>query len=722
MNTLGWSDLRPLQRAAIRPILDGSDALLLAPTAGGKTEAAVFPLLTSMTTHRWNGLSILYICPLRALLNNLHPRIDGYAQWLGRRAGLWHGDTSPTQRKRLRVERPDLMLTTPESLEALLVSTLTDPHEFFRDLRAVVIDEVHAFAGDDRGWHLLAVLERLSRIAHRPLQRIGLSATVGNPNELLGWLQGTNAGRNNGTVVAPPAATSVNPPDVGLDYVGSVPNAAKVIGTLHRGEKRLVFCETRRRVEELALALRGLGVATFVSHSSLSIDERRRAEQAFSEARDCVIVSTSTLELGIDVGDLDRVIQLDAPNTVASFLQRLGRTGRRPDTDRNTLFLATSKDTLLQAAGLLELWTQGYVEPITAPPSPRHIAAQQILALCLQEGRVGDTTWSEWWGNLPIFDQHRKDIIQWLIATGHLDSDNGMLSIGAQAEKRYGRRNFMELLTVFTAAPQFKVLHGRQELGAVDPMMLILKVQGPRTLSLAGRPWLVTHIDWRRHHCYVEPTERYARSLWTGTTLPQSFALCQAQRNVLLGTDPAVELSQRAKLGLGQIRESHANRAALDATIVIDADTSRWWTWAGGRGNTSLAAALPDYTERDDSYPDLALRLRSDVTRMDLIAALEDVDPAKLPPVEVTEEALAELKFSEVLPPDLAIDTLASRCTDIAAAASVLFTSVRWVKSQARDCSATGTYDHRDAVGMTMIRWSGLQCRAMFRRSCSDAT
>ena len=190
VNTLGWPDLRPLQRAAIGPLLDGSDAVLLAPTAGGKTEAACFPLLSAMEQHRWTGVSVLYLCPLKALLNNLVTRVDSYAQWLGRRAELWHGDTTDTQRRRIRTDPPDILLTTPESLEAMLIGFTTDHGHLLGSVRAVVVDEVHAFAGDDRGWHLLAVLERLTRVTGRPIQRIGLSATVGNPDHLLNWLQG----------------------------------------------------------------------------------------------------------------------------------------------------------------------------------------------------------------------------------------------------------------------------------------------------------------------------------------------------------------------------------------------------------------------------------------------------------------------------------------------------------------------------------------------------
>ena len=380
-NSLGWPGLRPLQEAAAAPLVAGKDAILLAPTAGGKTEAATFPLLTRMSTEDWRGTSVLYVCPLRALLNNLQPRLSSYAQWLGRAAEVRHGDTTAGQRRQLQAQPPDILLTTPESLEAMLVSTVTSPQLQFENLRAVVVDEVHAFAGDDRGWHLQGVLSRLDAIAGRPLQRIGLSATVGNPQELLRWLRGP--GRDGDASVIDPGGAGKHS-DVRLDWVGSLENAAEVISRLHRGEKRLVFADSRRSVESLTLSLRERRVETFASHSSLSVDERRRSEQAFAEAQDTVIVATSTLELGIDVGDLDRCLQIGAPRTVASMLQRLGRTGRRADTARNMLFLGTTEEEFLRACGLLLLWSEGYVEPIQPPPMPYHVIAQQILGLTLQ--------------------------------------------------------------------------------------------------------------------------------------------------------------------------------------------------------------------------------------------------------------------------------------------------------------------------------------------------
>jgi ATP-dependent Lhr-like helicase len=400
VNTLEWSDLRPLQREAVAPVLAGVDCLLLAPTAGGKTEAAVLPLLSRMAVERWTGTSVLYVCPLRALRNNLQPRLDGYAGWLGRSARYWHGDVGQAARRQTLLMRPDILLTTPESLESILISTTVDSRRFLTDVRAVVVDEVHAFAGDDRGWHLLHVLERIAEIADQAVQRIGLSATVGNPDELVAWLQGAATDRPR-RVIAPAGHTPSS--DVQLDHVGSVENAATVVGRLHRGEKRLVFVDSRRRAEELGSALRARDVDTYLSHSSLSAAERRRSEQAFAEARDCVIVATSTLELGIDVGDLDRVIQIGAPRTVASFLQRIGRTGRRAGSSRNCLFLALDHAQTLQAAGLLVRWAEGWSSPLsrqlhldTSWPSSSWRSPCRSTASACGRGRTGGTAWDRW--------------------------------------------------------------------------------------------------------------------------------------------------------------------------------------------------------------------------------------------------------------------------------------------------------------------------------------
>lgn len=669
-NTLRWNGLRPTQAQAVGPILAGQDTLVLAPTAGGKTEAATFPLLSRMASEDWQGVSVLYICPLRALLNNLQPRIHGYAQWLGRSASVWHGDVGQSQRQRILADRPDFLLTTPESLEAMLVSTKVDPRVLFSGLQAVVVDEIHAFAGDDRGWHLLAVLERLSRIAGREVQRIGLSATVGNPDFLVSWLQGSFVARAH-TVVSP-ASSSPVAPDVTVDFVGSVANAATVISSLHRGEKRLVFVESRRQAEELGSALREAGIETYLSHSSLSASERRRSEAAFADARDTVIVATSTLELGIDVGDLDRVIQIGSTRTVASFLQRLGRTGRRADTTRNCLFLCIDDESVLLAAGMLKRWSDGWVEPIEPPKHPRHIAAQQLMALCLQEHRITASARTEWWGDLPVFDDSADQIMAHLISEGFFEADGPFLHIGPEAERRFGRRYFSDLTAVFTAPPEFLVLAGRNEVGTIGTDLLTQEVAGPRVLLLGGRSWQVTHVDWERRRCFVEPVDGGGQAKWSGLSGGLSYDITRGMRDVILGRLPAgVNFTDRATGTLAALSASYNENADPERLIVRlpDGAAGRWWTWAGIAANRSLQASLPKLVDPRQRLDEKSVRLLPGVNVAEFgeaVAAVEWRDPL------VDANAVRGLKFSAALPTELATATLAARIGDLIAAQSVL--------------------------------------------------
>ncbi|MBE7325181.1 DEAD/DEAH box helicase [Nocardioides sp. Y6] len=668
VNDLGWPRLRPLQEAAIAPVRSGADCILIAPTAGGKTEAATFPVLSSMVEEDWRGLTVLYVTPLRALLNNLHPRIEKYGAWLGRTVGLWHGDIGDGARRRILAEPPDILLTTPESLEAMLVSRRVDHNRFFGQLRTIVIDELHSFAASDRGWHLLGVLARLERLAGRDIQRVGLSATVGNPEQIGQWLQGDPTRELRVvTEEAPPGAAQ---PDVTLDFVGSEANAAKVIAALHRGEKRLVFCESRRKSEHIARALRDMGVETFVSHSSLSADERRRSEQAFAEAQNTVIVATSTLELGIDIGDLDRVIQVDAPRTVASFLQRLGRTGRRPGTVRNTLFLATDSDAFLEAAGLLLLWRRGFVEPVLPPPHPQHLVAQQLLALAIQESSFDATAWPSWWGGEAAASglmTAAEGVLAHLRAAGFLVEDGGRLMIGPAAEKAFGRRHFMDLLSSFAAERELRVVAGTKEIGFISPLALPRPDDKgeEKAILMNGRAWHVEHVDWQRFVVHVSQVSQKADVRWQSGAIALSFELMRAQRDVLLGETPDVPLTQRAQQRLASLRERRGHQVS-DTGLVVErtGPDVHLWTWAGLKANETLRSALggPEGT----SYNDVMI-LRD----LDDTAAINHADVSDAVP-DIPAAMAEELKFSAALPPEDAVRVLAERFTDRVGAAQIV--------------------------------------------------
>ena len=672
VNSLGWSQLRPFQEEVIPIVLRGEHLLIIAPTAGGKTEAAILPILSRMLTEDWRGLSILYICPIKALLNNLHDRLSRYASLQGRRCELWHGDISPGARKRICEDPPDILLTTPESLEVMLVSSKFDPRGLLGQVKSVVVDEMHAFAGDDRGWHLLGVLDRIRRMTGDTIQRIGLSATIGNPEELLAWL---TCRKDEPQCLVCPESTASQEADVQLDYVGSIANAAMVISRLHRGEKRLVFLDSRAKAEELGTELRGLGIRTFVTHSSLSREQRSQAEQVFSGESDCVIVATSVLELGVDVGDLDRVIQIDSPPTVASFLQRMGRTGRRHDSMRNCLFLATNDLQLLQAAAIIRLWSDGFVESVSPPPEPYHVLAQQMFSLVRQESQLTAGDWNQWIGSVfePSCGTSAIDAIaEHVLANQLLCEDNGVLLLGPEAEKLFGRRNFMELLSVITSQPLFHVRYGQASLGFVHPLSFANKRSEPVTLSLGGRSWRISHIEWGKKIVYVEPCEDRGRSRWMGTSLPLSARLCAKIKHVLEDSQEDAIWSRRGRERLLELRQEFP--VAAGGTCIVQTDKERkWWTFAGLAANQTVANMLIEYLGESVTADNLSIRLPADCPLTKIQTAISDAARIEeLDPSSWTEQGKELLKFSELLPEDLLARTIIARLTDLHGARAIL--------------------------------------------------
>ncbi len=650
VNTLGWRTLRPTQLAAIAPIHAGLHCLLLAPTAGGKTEAAAIPVLSRMLNETWPATSVLYVCPIKALLNNLEPRLSHYAGLVGRRIEVWHGDISQSRKNRALRDAPDILLTTPESIEAMLISARVDRPAWFGNLQAVIVDELHAFAGDDRGWHLRSVLHRLDQYLERPLQRIGLSATVSNPTELLSWL----APSGNRAVVG--NATVGTDADVTIDQVDSLENAATVIARLHRGEKRLVFCDSRSSAEQLSSMLRTHAIRTFVSHASLSLSERQQAEAAFSEERDCVIVATSTLELGIDVGDLDRVIQIDSPSSVSSFLQRMGRTGRRAGGGRNCLFLTTNDNAFLLALGVTQKWTEAWVEAAEPPAEPWHIVAQQVMVLILERGELITRELiqllQQSFPELQIADI--EVLVEHMVEQQFLDRAEGVVRVGPQTEHKYARGHYRELLASFSGSQLLTGRHGAAEVGYIDPTALTGE-RDERLILLAGRSWRVTDIDWSKRIVWLEPTADGGKARWMGGARSVGRDVCQGIRSVLAnGASPTITLSRRAQAALQMLtNEISMSSGTHFVTSRPEAMPIQTWTFAGTRANRTLArlASVGGAKVRFD-----ALSVQAPVSIM----------PAALPEsLVLTDIELAafrdSIKFADCVPQELLSRTILAR-------------------------------------------------------------
>jgi ATP-dependent helicase Lhr and Lhr-like helicase len=608
VSRVGWSTLRPVQELASHALLDGHNAIILAPTAGGKTEAAMFPLLAQLVAQEPTGVGVIYIAPIKALLNNQADRLGMYTEMVGLERFLWHGDITGSRKKAFLASPSAVLMTTPESLEVMLLSRKVPQAELFQDLRAIVIDEIHAIAGTDRGAHLLSVIERLTQFTPHDIQRVGLSATVGNPIDILNWLQGSS--QRTSQVVDPPKVASKRDIRVYLrEDLGAIASAAS---ELAQGKKSLFFCQSRALSEDIAERMRQCGTDVFVHHSSVSLAERTMAEERFQQGRDTCIVCTSTLELGIDVGDLDAVLQANAPTTVSSFLQRLGRTGRRAGSLANTTFFTENTETLLQAIAIIELARQGWVESVPVSRRTWTVLVHQLFALTLQFGGISS---ADCWKQLSIVPDFAgisaaefAALIQHMIKEDFLFVADHQLSLGSKAEKIFGRRNFMELYAVFSSPQLYRVQTAAgYTIGSLEQTFVDKLVPEISSFLLGGRPWVVNLVNHDDRTVVVNSNPVGKKPSWSGFT-PQllSFELCQAIAGVLKSDERYPYIDRLAQEAIDHHRTDLGQQLLTKKQCIAwDGDQATWWTFGGGQINHTLKYGIQrshDWTVKVDNF------------------------------------------------------------------------------------------------------------------------
>ncbi len=612
VSRLGWTSLREVQEQASHALLDGKNAIILAPTAGGKTEASVFPMLAQLITDEPDGTGLIYIAPLKALLNNQAERLAGYAEMVGLRCFLWHGDVKPSKKTAYQKSPADILMTTPESLEVMLLSPRVSVQKIFGDLRGVIIDEIHAFAGTDRGAHLISVLERLFRYAKNDVQRVGLSATVGNPEAILEWLSGSS--KRPGTIVDPPKPPSKK--DIRIHMNGSVNEIAQKASRFASGKKSLFFCQSRSLAESISDKMRDRGMDVFVHHSSVSLEERTEAEMRFHQGSNACIVCTSTLELGIDVGDLDLVLQANAPSTVSAFLQRLGRTGRRESQRANTAFYCETTEAALYAAALVELARSHWVEPVPRKNRCFPVLTHQLFALTLQFGAVSKERCREILSTVPDFSEISPSeydlLVDHLIEEEFLYEQGGLLSIGDRAEQLYGRKNFMELYSVFTSPQLYKVkTETGYFLGSLEQDFVDTLVEDMSSFLLSGRAWTVILINHNDKAVTVKPAPRGREPSWGGFS-PQisGFDICQKIKDILVSESPIPYMDTGSTAALNEMREDLGPMLqGSEPHIQIEPERALWWTFAGGKINFTLKYGIELQTGLKVIADNLRLRI-----------------------------------------------------------------------------------------------------------------
>ncbi len=617
-----------MQRAAIPAILHGQDCLVEAPTAGGKTEAVLFPALSRAAEAREReparAVRILYLAPLRALLNNLEGRGEKYAELCGLRAFKWHGDVGQKEKVAAFRDPPDLLMTTPESMEAMLLRK-ADWQAMFSALSTVIIDEAHNFAAGERGGHLLCLLERLTEATRSPVQRIALSATVGNPEAMLRWLAGGQ--RPTGVRISMPATKPVERDfrvhffDEAADTEETPANeraAFRRFSTLWRlvageaggGSRSLVFVGSRRRAEELAKAFgraneglplaRRLNVSTH--HSAVSRFFREEAErliQVASEDGLHAILSTSTLELGIDIGELRQVIQMDSLASPSSFLQRVGRTGRRPGKPQLFRGLTSEVEHLLLQTATVSLGMQGRSEALRLPRRAFHLLAHQLLCLSLQTFGISPSRAWEILRNAHCFSgvsrQELDELLGHMMREDYLRLVDGLIVVGEAAEKIFLHSNWRRLFAVFDSAPLYEVVHGRLPIGTLDAKF-VESLEEPFHFVLGGRLWRSDHVDPNAKLVHASPSREGHVPAWVNFGGPDvPFETAQEVGRLLHESEPPVFLDEPARHVFAGLQRGHGGGEWLPGRItwrVSASGTARLTTFAGDRINRTLARLL----------------------------------------------------------------------------------------------------------------------------------
>lgn len=624
----GWAGLRPIQDDAIRTMLGSeADVVIMAATASGKTEAAFLPLLTRAAEAPGDGLRILYVSPLKALINDQYRRLETLCARLEMPVTRWHGD-APAAAKAKLLRRPDgVALITPESIEALLLRRPADAARLFHGLQAVVIDELHAFLKGPRGLHLASLLRRVDRLCAARPRRIGLSATLGDPVAGQGWL---NPAHPDAPVVLRSRDGGAGlklqirgyerlPTEKGGDEIadhGAQDALSRIADHMFahlRGSNNLAFGGSRRTVEALADRLRQRGDANgvpeefFPHHGSLAKELREELELRL-KAGDLptTAIATTTLELGIDLGNVRSVAQVGAPRSLAGLRQRLGRSGRRGDPATLRIYVRewyVAPDTgpleqlrigTVRAVAAVRLLLGGFVEPANDDPSLATVVLHQTLATIAAEGAMRPAeAYRSVCGPGSHLAMRTSDYAALLRGAAHADvglleqSADGLLMLGHEGERITAGRDFY---AVFETDDEWRLVAGSRTLGSV-PISNVLTIGA--LVGFVGRRWRVEAIDDRAKVLVVVPhrSGRLPRFDSSNGEAVHS-RLSHEMRAVLDAEDIPAYLDPVARTFLRDGRAAY-RRLGLDRVCAVAwGNDTLLATWAGTAVNDILAILI----------------------------------------------------------------------------------------------------------------------------------
>lgn len=700
----GWETLRGVQVAAGEAIF-GTDCnvLLSASTASGKTEAAFFPILTLFSEDPPSSVGAIYIGPLKALINDQFSRLNELCADAEIPVWHWHGDVAQSHKEKLLKHPSGILQITPESLEALLLHKHAYIPKLFGDLRFIVIDEVHSLLRGDRGGQTLCLIERLSRMAGVNPRRIGLSATIGDP-EGTGRYLAAGTGRETviprveegkakwrlsvehffttpGAEEAPADEKAALPAlDMKTDTApeNSDPGFAYVFEHT-RGKKCLIFVNSREECEAVTTTLRGYCEARrepdrfLIHHGNLSASFRETAESVMKDDEQCMTtVTTATLELGIDIGRLERAFQIDAPFTVSSFLQRMGRTGRRglppemwfvmreEQPEARAMLPETVPWSLLQGIALIQLYIEErWVEPPKTDRLPFSLLYHQTMSTLASSGELSPAALASRVLTLKSFERIDKEdyktLLRHLIETDHIErTETGGLIVGLAGERL---TNSFKFYAVFKENEEYTVRSNSEELGTI-----VMPPPVGEKIAIAGHVWIVEEVDHKRHLVYCEQVRG---------KVPAYFGQCPGDINTrvlermrkVLAEDKIYPYLMKNALGRLYEARSVARLGGVTTEPLINLGGDMWclFPWLGTYAFLAMERFLKLKCAKDlgltalDPARPYFIQFKMKATREEFFEVLKEKEKQPLDPMELVYPGEVPIfeKYDEFVPPEL---------------------------------------------------------------------
>ena len=587
---LGFSEPTLPQVMGFPPILAGENVLLIAPTGSGKTEAVLLPIFSKLVQQEdKKGIRIVYVTPLRALNRDLLRRLSFWASKLDVTIEVRHGDTEMKLRRRQAISPPQMLVTTPETLQAILPGLRMKQH--LSHVQYVVVDEVHELASSKRGVQLTVTLERLREVVGREFQRIGLSATIGNPDEVAQFIAGTY--RDVKIVQALPPKNYrydvENPCPIDADYdlaakLNTSPEAAarirRITELVDSHNSTLIFVNARTIAESLGYKFNQLGrVNIAVHHGSLSKEERAQIEDEFKVGVLKAIVCTSTLELGIDIGNVDLVIQYLSPRQVGSLIQRVGRSGHRLDMlSEGVIITAFSDDTLESVAAVRDAY-ESKIEPVLIHDCALDVVAHQIVGVLMDKGTISVKELLRLLGQAYPYRNLSEDTL--LDVIYFLDRLNE-LRVERQKEgevlrkARRTRPYYYENLSMIPDEKRYPIVNviSDRKIGTLGDEFMALKARVGLNIIVRGLVWRIVQIEDETGTVYVVPSEDPLAAIpgWDGEMLPVPFNLAQETGKLREEIEKTLKETGKTEVTAERLAEKLAVEKSALLNVVIEVE------------------------------------------------------------------------------------------------------------------------------------------------------